>query len=289
MSETTLPREVEVRGYRVPAFFYGTAWKEAETERLTAQALALGFRAIDTANQRRHYVEVAAGAAVHAAVTSGLTTRDALFLQTKFTHAGGQDSRIPYDPRADVRTQVRQSFASSLEHLQTGYVDSYVLHGPSQRRGLAPADREAWAEMIELRRSGQVRLLGASNVALDQVEELAALAGEAPAFVQNRCYASTGWDREVRAFCHRHRARYQGFSLLTANRDLLRHPTVMRVARRLGATPAQVIFRFALEVGMVPLTGTSSAAHAREDLAVYELVPLTPEEIDLLERAGERA
>jgi diketogulonate reductase-like aldo/keto reductase len=233
-------------------------------------------------------VEAAVGAAVHAAVTSGARQRQELFLQTKFTHAGGQDSRIPYDPRADMRTQVEQSFASSLEHLHTDYVDSYVLHGPSQRRGLAPADRDAWAAMLELRKSGRVRLLGASNVALDQLEELSSIGGEPPSFVQNRCYASAGWDRDVRSFCRRHGVHYQGFSLLTANRDVLKHAAVAQVARRLGATPAQVVFRFALEVGMLPLTGTSSAAHGAEDLGVYGLSPLTPEELDQLEHAGER-
>jgi diketogulonate reductase-like aldo/keto reductase len=289
MMAAELEREIDVRGVRVPRFFYGTAWKEDETERLTSQALALGFRAIDTANQRRHYVETGVGAAVQAAVASGALTRQALFLQTKFTHPGGQDSRIPYDLRADTRTQVSQSFASSLEHLHTDYVDSYVLHGPSQRRGLAPADRDAWAEMVELRKSGAARLLGASNVALDQLEELCAVSGEAPAFVQNRCYASAGWDRDVRAFCRGHAIHYQGFSLLTANRAVLKHAAVARVARRLGVTPEQVVFRFALEVGMLPLTGTSSAEHAQKDLAVFDLPPPTPEELDLVEHAGESA
>jgi diketogulonate reductase-like aldo/keto reductase len=286
MSETTAARAIEIQGVRVPTFFYGTAWKEAETERLTSQALALGFRAIDTANQRRHYVEVGVGAAVAAAVASGAITRRDLFLQTKFTHAGGQDSRIPYDPKADARTQVRQSFASSLEHLQTDYVDSYVLHGPSQRRGLAPEDREAWAEMLAVQQSGRARLLGASNVALDQLEELCTL-GAPPAFVQNRCYASTGWDRAVRTFCARRGIGYQGFSLLTANKDVLKHPGVGQVARRLGTKPEQVVFRYALEVGMLPLTGTSSAEHGRQDLSVYELPPLTSEERELVEHAGE--
>jgi len=287
MTEATVAREIDVRGVRVPTFFYGTAWKEADTERLTSQALALGFRAIDTANQRRHYVEAAVGAAVHAAVESGAVERRALFLQTKFTHVGGQDSRLPYDPRADVRTQVRESFASSLEHLRTDYLDSYVLHGPSQRHGLAPADREVWAEMQELERSGRVRLLGVSNVALDQLEELCAAGGRGPAFVQNRCYASAGWDRAVRAFCGLHGIRYQGFSLLTANREVSKGAVVSKIARRLGVSSAQVVFRFALEVGMLPLTGTSSSGHGREDLAVYDLPSLTSDELEALEHAGE--
>jgi diketogulonate reductase-like aldo/keto reductase len=93
----------------------------------------------------------------------------------------------------------------------------------------------------------------------------------------------------VRAFCRAHDIRYQGFSLLNANREVLRHAGVGRVARRLGASSAQVVFRYALEVGMLPLTGTSNVAHGREALAVYDLPPPTAEELELLEHVGERA
>ena len=137
-------RTLSIGGVRVPRFLYGTAWKEQETRRLTELALRLGFRGIDTANQRRHYDEAAVGQAVAAAISSGLVSRDNLFLQTKFTFRQGQDHRLPYDPTAPIPAQVEQSFASSLEHLGTEVIDSYVLHGPSRRVGLGPADWEAW-------------------------------------------------------------------------------------------------------------------------------------------------
>src|SRR3954454_5061152 len=101
-------RTLRIDGVTVPRFLYGTAWKEDETERLTALALRQGFRGIDTANQRRHYHEAAVGQAVASAVASGIVTRDGLFLQTKFTFRPGQDHRLPYDPRAPVATQVGQ-------------------------------------------------------------------------------------------------------------------------------------------------------------------------------------
>ncbi len=113
-----------LEGVQVPHFFYGTAWKENETQRLTELALQQGFRAIDTANQRRHYHEAAVGAAIAATIKSGLVTRDDLFLQTKFTFQRGQDHRLPYDPNATIADQVEQSFASSLQHLGTEIIDS---------------------------------------------------------------------------------------------------------------------------------------------------------------------
>ena len=249
---------------------YGTAWKEAKTEELTRLALAAGFRAVDTANQRRHYVEAGVGSAVAAAISAGELRREDVFLQTKFTYAAGQDHRLPYDPRAEFVTQVEQSFHSSLEHLQVDYVDSYVLHGPAVRRGLTRVDWEVWRAMESMQRAQKLRLIGVSNVSLEQLTALHRDAEIKPAFVQNRCYAATGWDREVRAFCAAEGIVYQGFSLLTANPHVLASPLVGRIARRLNRSAEQIVFRFALEVGMLPLTGTTDPQHMRLDLEAFD-------------------
>ena len=269
----------------VPAFLYGTAWKEDRTEELVRLALATGFRGIDTANQRRHYVEAAVGAAVAAVLDDGTIARAELFLQTKFTSIGGQDQRLPYDPEADPATQVAQSFQSSLEHLRTTYVDSYVLHGPSSRRGLTDEDWAVWQAMETLHHAGPAHRLGVSNVSLEQLTTLHQGSRVKPAFVQNRCFAIHGWDRDVRAFCARQGIVYQGFSLLTANARELGSPAVVRAARRTGRTPAQVVFRFALQVGMLPLTGSSSPAHLQEDLACFDF-ELEPAEVRAIEECG---
>lgn len=267
----------------IPTFLYGTAWKEDASERLTRLALETGFRGIDTANQRKHYFEAGVGAAVRSAIADGLVRREELFLQTKFTYRDGQDHRLPYDESADPATQVRQSFASSLEHLQVETIDSYVLHGPSRRRGLADMDREVWRAMEEVHASGATRCLGVSNIAIDQLEALVTLARVRPMFVQNRCFARTGWDAEVRAFCTANGIIYQGFSLLTANVAELRSAAFHEIVHRNGMTPAQVVFRFAIQVGMLPLTGTTDPAHMREDLAAQDLT-LPEEDVARIER-----
>ncbi len=264
-----------------PPFLYGTAWKEDETERLTTLALQQGFRGIDTANQRKHYHEAGVGRAVAAALASGLVTRDELFLQTKFTFRGGQDQRLPYDPQAAIGVQVEQSFASSLQHLGVERIDSYLLHGPSLRAGLGADDWAVWRAMEAIHASGRAKFLGISNVSLDQLQQLLKQAKTPPRFVQNRCYASRGWDRDVRECCAANNIVYQGFSLLTANRDVLVHPEVVRIARKYQRSASQIVFRFALDVGMLPLTGTTSATHMGEDLAVsdFRLEPAEIEEI----------
>jgi diketogulonate reductase-like aldo/keto reductase len=255
----------------LPTFLYGTAWKEDRTAALTELALRAGFRGIDTANQRRHYFEAGVGQALDAVYREGLLTRGDVFLQTKFTYRPGQDHRLPYDPSARLSVQVAQSMASSLEHLGTDYVDSYVLHGPASGYGWTDADREVWEAMIKERDAGRTRLLGVSNVSLEHLEQMAAVDGENPAFVQNRCYARFGWDRDVRLFCRERNIVYQGFSLLTANVEVLHHPLITGLAARTDATPAQIVFCFARAVGMLPLTGTSDARHMKEDLASLSL------------------
>src|SRR3954469_16735752 len=147
-----------------PPLLYGTAWKEERTSALTELAIRAGFRGIDTANQRRHYFEAAVGEGLAAAYQAGLVKREDLFLQTKFTYRGGQDHRLPYDPSAKPAVQVEQSLASSLEHLQTDYVDSFVLHGPSSNHNWSDVDREVWEAMAKERDSGRTRFLGVSNV-----------------------------------------------------------------------------------------------------------------------------
>ncbi len=255
----------------LPDFLYGTAWKEDRTPALVELALRAGFRGIDTANQRRHYFEAGVGQGLAAAYRAGVVTRADVFLQTKFTYRPGQDHRLPYDPAASFSVQVAQSMASSLEHLGTDYVDSYVLHGPASGYGWTDADSEVWEAMMKERDAGRTRLLGVSNVSLRHLEQMVAAHAEAPAFVQNRCYARLGWDREVREFCREHKITYQGFSLLTANPEVLRHPLVASLAAGAGATPAQIVFSFARAVGMLPLTGTCDAEHMKQDLASREL------------------
>ena len=268
----------------VPSFMYGTAWKKEATTQLVQVAVAAGFTAIDTANQLIHYQEALAGEALLVLAQQGVT-RDRLFLQTKFTSTNGQDHRTPYDASADLTTQVTQSFDSSLAHLHTDYLDSYVLHGPYQRQGLGAADREVWAAIEGLYRSGKTKMIGISNVTAEQLTQLCAEAAVKPMMVQNRCYAALGWDKAVREICRAHGVIYQGFSLLTANQGIFAEPAIRAIARRLGAGLAQVVFRFAMQVGMLPLTGTTNPQHMKEDLQAEQFT-LTDEDMQVIETIG---
>lgn len=271
-------------GVLLPSIMYGTAWKKETTALLVLQAVEAGFRAIDTANQLVHYDESLVGEALLQVADQGIS-RETLFLQTKFTPVSGQDHRLPYDAKADITTQVKQSFESSLEHLHTDHLDSYVLHGPYNRRGLGVEDWEVWAAIEKLYEDGRTKMIGVSNVTAEQLILLCDQAKHKPMVVQNRCYAALGWDKAVRNICRDNRIIYQGFSLLTANREVFVEPAVRAMAVKYEAGMAQIVFRFSQQAGILPLTGTTNPQHMKEDLQLDQFT-LTPEEVHSIEVIG---
>ncbi len=266
----------------IPAILYGTAWKEEATRGCVERALAAGFRGIDTANQPRHYHEAGVGQALQAAFEAGWLSREAVFLQTKFTPPDGQDRRIPYDAGAAPDEQVRQSFRSSLENLGVDRLDSLLLHGPTQLRGLGPADWAIWRALEEIHRQGGASHIGVSNIDPDQLAELCDRAEIPPAFVQNRTFLRPSADYAVRALCAERGIGYQGFSLLAILPRVEADSVLMEVARRRGWSPAQLVFRLCLDRGILPLTGTTDPRHMEQDLAVLDQ-PLSRAELGELQ------
>ena len=131
-------------------------------------------------------------------------------------------------------------------------------------------------------RQDELVRLGVSNVSLRQLQQMAHAAVELPDFVQNRCFARLGWDRDIRAFCAQRRIAYQGFSLLTANLEVLQHSLVAELARQKSASVPQIVFAFARAIGILPMTGTSNPGHMKQDLASRDLA-LSPDEVQAIE------
>jgi diketogulonate reductase-like aldo/keto reductase len=270
------------RKIRVPRIIYGTAWKKADTARLVTLAIQSGFRGIDTACQPKHYDEAGVGAGVAAGLREGLTRAD-LYLQTKFTSLSGQDpDRIPYDREAPLPRQVAQSVAVSLENLQTDYLDCVLLHSPMPTM---TQTQSAWRALEAFIDAGQVRQLGISNCyRLDDLEGLYESARIKPAVVQNRFYADTNYDRQVRAYCDQQQIIYQSFWTLSANPQLLAHQSIGAPAAAHKRTPAQILFRYLTQIGIVPLTGTRSEVHMRDDLSIFDFTLSNAEQSAIDER-----
>lgn len=264
-------------GVKMPRLIYGTAWKKERTEDLVVTAVQAGFRGVDTACQPKHYEESQVGTALRRLESLGIE-RPALFIQTKFTPLSGQDpDRIPYNQHAPLETQVAQSFEVSKQNLQTDYVDSWVLHSP-----VTPyqAMLTTWRAMETIHETGDAHQLGISNCYdLDYLRQLYADVSVKPAVVQNRFYRDTGYDAQLRQWCADHGIIYQSFWTLTANPHILASETLRTLAQKYDKTAAQVFFGYLIRTGIVPLTGTCSEQHMKEDLASLDL-ELTGEEME---------
>lgn len=273
LSENTT---VSACGVTMPRIIYGTAWKKERTAALVEKAITEGFRGIDTACQPKHYHEAGVGEGLKTCIERGLLSRNQLYLQTKFTPLDGQDpERIPYGPNASLAEQVAQSFQASLANLKTDYLDCLLLHSPLADKN---ALMHVWRAMETLSDSGKIRQLGLSNCySLPELENLYGQAQVKPAVLQNRFYAATGYDAEIRAFCRQHRIIYQSFWTLTANPNILQHPTLGTLASKHRRTPAQVLFRYLTQTEIIPLTGTSNPEHMQDDLAIFQF-SLSPDE-----------
>ena len=253
---------------QMPRIIYGTAWKKDQTADLVTRAITAGFRGIDTAGQPKHYNEAGVGEALQKLATQGIT-REQLFIQTKFTSISGQDpTRMPYDPSAPLATQVAQSFSSSLKNLGTTYVDSLVLHSPL---GNWNQMTEVWTAMEAICSQGGAKIIGISNCYdLDILKAVYDHATIKPRVLQNRFYPETSYDTDLRLWCADKDITYQSFWTLTGNPHILDNPKVHQIAKARQKTEAQIFFRFLTQIGIVPLTGTRSDLHMKQDLEIFE-------------------
>lgn len=253
----------------MPQLIYGTAWKKERTADLVVQAVTLGFSAIDTACQPRHYREDLVGEALNHLFRQQNVSRENLFIQTKFTPIGGHNPQsIPYDPNAPLKEQVSQSFAMTRKNLGIPYVDSYVLHSPVE-----PLESltEIWRAMEDVYNNGGSRQLGISNCYhLPILEYLWSMAKIKPAVVQNRFNSQTDYDRDLRIWCNKKGIRYQSFWTLTANPHILSSYIIGQCAERYEKTREQILFRYLTQKEITPLTGTCNEEHMIEDVEIFE-------------------
>lgn len=264
-------------GIKMPKIIYGTAWKKDSTAALVVKAVKNGFRGIDTACQPKHYFEPGVGLALGELEKIGIT-REQLFLQTKYTPISGQNpNKIPYDPNASLHQQVMTSLTVSKQNLRTDYLDSWVLHSPLNTH---IETMEVWKAMEEGYHQGSVKQLGISNCYdINQFQQLYRDAQVKPAVLQNRFYQETHFDKTLREFCSENKIVYQSFWTLTANPALLQSSVMMKIASMMNKSPAQILFRYLTQIGVAPLTGTTSDIHMIEDLDIFNF-ELTKEDVN---------
>ena len=255
---------------KMPRMIYGTAWKKDKTSSLVVESLKTGFRGIDTAGQRAHYNQAGVGAGIAEWLRSTSASREDLFLQTKFSPGQHEEEDMPYNPRDSLFDQVQESASVSLSELKTNYIDSYLLHAPLPT---IEEIMEVWASFESLVQQNKVKYLGISNFYQPHIVQLIyERATVKPKVIQNRFYSEMGYDKEIREFCSKNDIVYQSFWTLTANDHVLyQYDSDSR------NNAIRDLYRFVMQEGIVPLNGTTSSEHMKEDIKLLDAPPLDKE------------
>uniref|UniRef100_A0A915CTH0 NADP-dependent oxidoreductase domain-containing protein n=1 Tax=Ditylenchus dipsaci TaxID=166011 RepID=A0A915CTH0_9BILA len=144
---------------------------------------------------------------------------------------------------------------------------------------------KVWRVFEEFHGQGKVKHLGISNIYdLQSLMQLYEQARVKPSVVQNRFYASSGYDVDIRQFCLQHGVTYQSFWTLTANPHLLRSAPIQAYAGEHKVTHQQAFFRYTMDIGITPLTGTTDELHMKQDLQVAELPSLSPDYVKAINK-----
>jgi len=259
-----------VNGARIPQLGLGT-WPldDAAAEKAVATAVENGYRLVDTAENYDNERGVGAG------LRASGVPRAELFVTTKFNR------------RWHSVAGVREVFEQSAERLGVDYVDLLLVHWPNPDQGRYV---EAFEGIVALLRDGLVRAAGVSNFTPEQLQEVLDATGVTPDVNQiqlNPYIAQVPW----REFAARHGIVVEGYSPIWRGRDLLDERVVADAARAHGRTPGQVVLRWHVQLGVVPVPKSADPRRQAENLSVFDFA-LTDAEmaaISALDRGTELA
>jgi 2,5-diketo-D-gluconate reductase A len=254
----------------MPALGLGTSpMGDDETEATVAAALGVGYRLIDTAENYRNERGVGKG------IRASGVDRDEVFVTTKFNE------------RWHGVEEAQQAFANSAERLGFDRIDLLLIHWPNPKQ-----DRyvDAWRGLVKLLDDGRVRAIGVSNFKPAHLDRLLEETGVAPHVNQVELDPTIG-KADERKYHEAHGIVTESWSPIGAGGDLLADPTIGEVARVHGRTPAQIVLRWHVQLGLIPIPKTSKPKRLEENLDVFDW-ELSPEEMDRLtglDRGGEGA
>ncbi len=211
-------------------------------------AIEAGYRMIDTASAYQNEEGVGK------AIAQAGVPREELFVITKVWN----------DDQGYDRTM--RAFEASLQRLGLEYVDMYLIHWPRPRLNLYV---ETWQAMERLRSDGVIRSVGVSNFAPEQLTRLMSEGTVKPTVNQVECYPGFPQD-DLRAFHAEHGIVTQAWSPIGRGQGLLERPEVTEMAAKHGRTPAQVVLRWHIQLGVVPLPKSVRPDRIRDNLAVFD-------------------
>jgi alcohol dehydrogenase (NADP+) len=259
----------------MPAVGFGSLIPDlAAAKQAIKVALEAGFRHIDSAELYR--TEGAVGEAVKEALEAGTVKREELFIATKLWNNNHRPERV------------KLAFEASLRHLQLDYLDCYLMHTPFAFKAgeeLFPANDhgeivydtdvtliDTWRAMERLVDEGKCRSIGLSDITLEKVEEIVAVARIKPAVVQVESHPYLP-ERELLDFCQRQGIALLAFAPLGHGMEpkITDDPVIKAIAQRVGKTPAQVALAWAVQRGTAFLTTSTNPDHIKENFDISSL------------------
>jgi len=245
-------------GNKMPIIGIGTWDLTRQTARTVAEALQLGFRMVDTSGD--YGTQPGAGSGIR---VSGIP-RDQVYLVTKV------------EEDEDAYSSTRRS----LEELKMTYADLMLIHRPP-KKGYG---KDLWKGLIRAREEGFVKDIGVSNYSIEQIESLIESTGEIPAVNQIE-WSPFGHSTEILEYCRDNGIVVQAYSPLTHGQRL-KDPNLKAIADHYGKTPSQILLRWNIELGVVPIVKASNPEHLAENVDIFDF-ELDNEDVELLMKFNE--
>lgn len=260
---------------QLPAVGFGTLFENpGVTSEAVTHALQSGFRHFDCAERFGNEEQV--GVALHAFIEAGKARREDLFITTKLWNNNHRPERV------------KPAFDASCQRLQVDYIDCYLIQTPFAFKAgddQYPMDAfgqiiydadvtliETWRALEQLVDSGRCKSIGLSNISLESLKAIVAVARIQPAVVQVESHPYLPqW--ELLEFCQQHGIVFQAYAPLGHGMEpnLQKDPVLNQMARRLQKTPAQVALAWAVQRGTAFLTSTATLGHIQQDIDISTL------------------
>jgi 2,5-diketo-D-gluconate reductase A len=246
---TTVPTLQMNDGRSIPQLGFGVFQiPQEETERAVSTALQAGYRLIDTAQGYEN--EEGVGAALAASDVP----RDEVFVTTKLTN-----SEQGYDT-------TMAAFDASMTKLGIDVLDLFLIHWP-----LPMFDQyvDTWRAFEKLQAEGRVRSIGVSNFEIEHLERLAAETDVVPAVNQVELHPQFP-QAELRAYHAEHGILTESWGPIGQGKGLLENEHIQAVAEVKGRTPAQVVLRWHIQLGLVVIPKSVTPSRIAENFALFD-------------------